>query len=124
MTSRHVTAAQAAAHQREWTTEQWAAYHVGVALADAFHVGATDGIGERFPYGDLSGRTLGGLMDALQLTGPEMPRTNVAYRAMLADAYRRGRRRGFAVMATEWTAADDEDLAELAELGYDDEATS
>ncbi len=118
MTTKHITAAQAAARMRGWTPDQIAAYEVGRDLADAWYTGRNDGLLEESPYGDLSAPDMDGLLATLHLTG----RTNVTYRAMLADSYRAGRRRGLGIIATQWTEADDDGLAELAEAGYDDEA--
>ena len=124
MTTKHVTAAQAAAHQREWTDAQWGAFAFGIVWTNAWQVGCADGQHDRSPYGDLSGPFLGGLLVKLDVVGPGRPRTNAAYRGMLAGSYRDGQRHGREMMADPWTAADDDALNELAELGYDDEATS
>ena len=124
MTSTKITPAQAAARATAWTAEQRAAYHVGLDQAASFHFGYADGQQERSPYGDLSGPRMGGLLDALGLTGPGKPRTNAAYRDLLAGMYRGGRQAALEAIATEWCECDDEALNDLAELGYDDEATS
>ena len=124
MTSTKTTPAQAAARAAEWTAAERAAYRVGLDTASAFNFGYVHGQRDTAPYGDLSGRDLGGLVTALKLTGPGKPRTNAAYREMLAGYYRAGLVYGREVIATQWTEDDDEFLNDLAELGYDDQAES
>lgn len=124
MTTKQITAPQAAASQGEWTPDQWGAFAFGIVWTNAWQAGVADGMADRSPYGDLSGPFLGGLLVKLDVIGPGRPRTNAAYRAMLAESYRDGLRHGREMIATEWCECDDEALNELAELGYDDEATS
>lgn len=124
MTTTSMTPARAHARASAWTAEQTAAYQVGLNQAAAFHFGYAHGQREQAPYGDLAGPDLGGLLPALGLTGPGKPRTTAAYRTWLAEMYRAGRQFGLEDIATEWCECDDEALDALAELGYDDEATS
>lgn len=124
MTSTQITPAQSAVRHGKWTAAEWAAYEVGRCTMNAWQLGYAHGADEQSPYGDLSGPDLGGLAVVLHLTGPGRPRMNAAYRAMVAESYRAGRRAGLEDVAAPWTEADDDDLAGLAELGYDDEATS